>query len=77
MCSSRSNRKLEERRKFLEPQVLRIGDDDDYLENDLEVDESDEDNASDKQTRYFSPGDILRTLFYNSRIDRLSMFNND
>ncbi|CAF1054966.1 unnamed protein product [Rotaria sordida] len=47
------NRKIEERKKLLEPQVLRIADDDDLLENDLEVDESDEDNSYEKQTNYF------------------------
>ncbi|CAF0722095.1 unnamed protein product [Adineta steineri] len=45
------NRKIEERKKLLEPQVLRITDDDDLLENDLEVDDSDDDvNSYEKQT---------------------------
>ncbi|CAF3413201.1 unnamed protein product [Rotaria sp. Silwood1] len=47
------NRKIEERKKLLEPQILRIADDDDLLENDLEVDESDEDNNYEKQINYF------------------------
>ncbi len=52
-------RKIEERKKLLEPQVLRIADDDDLLENDLEVDDSDEDNSYEKQSNYFQQG-----LFY-------------
>ncbi len=52
-------RKIEERKKLLEPQVLCIGDDDDLLENDLEVDDSDEDNTYEKQSNYFQEG-----LFY-------------
>ncbi|CAF1659549.1 unnamed protein product, partial [Adineta ricciae] len=46
------NRKIEERKKLLEPQVLRIADDDDLLENDLEVDESDEENDYAKRSDY-------------------------
>jgi hypothetical protein len=49
-------RKIEERKKLLEPQVLRIADDDDLLENDLEVDDSDEDNNYDKRSNYFQQG---------------------
>lgn len=52
-------RKIEERKKLLEPQVLRIADDDDLLENDLEVDDSDDDNTYEKQSNYFQEG-----LFY-------------
>ncbi len=52
-------RKIEERKKLLEPQVLRIADDDDLLENDLEVDDSDEDNSYEKHSNYFQQG-----LFY-------------
>ncbi len=52
-------RKIEERKKLLEPQVLRIADNDDLLENDLEVDDSDEDNSYEKQSNYFQQG-----LFY-------------
>lgn len=49
-------RKIEERKKLLEPQVLRIADDDDLLENDLEVDESDEENIYDKPPNSFPEG---------------------
>lgn len=49
-------RKIEERKKLLEPQVLRIADDDDLLENDLEVDESDEENIYDKPSNSFPEG---------------------
>ncbi|CAF3238671.1 unnamed protein product [Rotaria socialis] len=53
------NRKIEERKKLLEPQVLRIADDEDLLENDLEVDESDEENSYDKQSTYFHDEETL------------------
>ncbi|CAF3332716.1 unnamed protein product [Rotaria socialis] len=53
------NRKIEERKKLLEPQVLRIADDEDLLENDLEVDESDEENSYDKQSTYFPDEETL------------------
>ena len=48
--------KIEERKKLLEPQVLRIADDDDLLENDLEVDDSDEENSDGRQSNYFRQG---------------------
>ncbi|CAF1036941.1 unnamed protein product [Didymodactylos carnosus] len=42
------NKKIEERKKFLQPQVLRIDDDDDIIENDVTVESSsdDDDNAN-------------------------------
>lgn len=55
-------RKIQERKKFLEPQVLRIADDDDLLENDLEVDESDEENNYEKHSNY-SPEGLSYYLF--------------
>jgi hypothetical protein len=42
---------------MLEPQVLRIADDDDLLENDLEVDESDEESTHERQVNYSRPGE--------------------
>ena len=48
--------KIEERKKLLEPQVLRIADDDDLLENDLEVDDSDDDYSDERQSNYFQQG---------------------
>ena len=57
-------RKIEERKKLLEPQVLRIADDDDLLENDLEVEESDEEDNYDKQSDYFSRGKNEMTFTY-------------
>lgn len=50
------NRRIEERKKLLEPQVLCIADDDDLLENDLEVDESDEENSYEKRSTFFPQG---------------------
>lgn len=49
-------RRIEERKKLLEPQVLRIADDDDLLENDLEVDDSEDDNDYAKATNHFHQG---------------------
>ena len=62
--------KIEERKKLLEPQVLRIADDDDLLENDLEVDDSvDDDNGYAKQSDEFQEG-LLNTVFILSLLSR-------
>ncbi|UJR37965.1 hypothetical protein I4U23_030649 [Adineta vaga] len=53
------NRKIEERKKLLEPQVLRITDDDDLLENDLEVDDSDEDNDYVQRSDHFQQEETI------------------
>lgn len=60
------NRKIEERKKLLEPQVLRL-DDDDLLENDLEVDDSDEDNSYEKQSNYYPQKEQLVTTTTNQQ----------